>query len=151
VNLFNNQWTTNFRLWNSGTWTSRVRLWLTDRSVDTATALLVPSWEARSPLLAAVSDGPAGRLVTTQTGPGVSRPGVLVTAFGENPDGPGTLLRVWDQTGETGKLVVTLPGNFNTATPINLRGEKTGAPISISAGALAFYLDAYAPASFLIQ
>ena len=27
VNLFNNQWSTNFRLWNSGTWTSRVRLW----------------------------------------------------------------------------------------------------------------------------
>ena len=26
VNLFNNQWTTNFRLWNAGTWTSRVRL-----------------------------------------------------------------------------------------------------------------------------
>ena len=27
INLFNNQWTTNFRLWNEGTWTSRVRLW----------------------------------------------------------------------------------------------------------------------------
>ena len=27
VNLFNNQWSTNFRLWNRGTWTSRVRLW----------------------------------------------------------------------------------------------------------------------------
>ena len=26
VNLFNNQWDTNFRLWNQGTWTSRVRL-----------------------------------------------------------------------------------------------------------------------------
>ena len=30
VNLFNNQWTTNFRLWNEGTWTSRVRLWAVD-------------------------------------------------------------------------------------------------------------------------
>jgi hypothetical protein len=29
INLFN-QWSTNFRLWNSGTWSSRVRLWSVD-------------------------------------------------------------------------------------------------------------------------
>ena len=151
VNLFNNQWSTNFRLWNSGTWTARVRLWATAAGTDPAATLLVPSWEARNPLLAAMGDGPAGKLPTTQAGVSVSRPGVLVTAFGENPDGAGTLLRVWDQTGKTGKLVVKLPGNFKTATPVNLRGEKAGAPISISAGALRFNLHAYAPASFLIQ
>ena len=151
VNLFNNQWSTNFRLWNSGTWTSRVRLWAIDRGLDPSRALLVPAWEARNPLLAAESDGPAGKLPSTRAGLGVSRPGVLVTAFGENPDGSGTLLRVWDQTGTTGKLVVTLPGNFKTATPVNLRGGKTGAPISIPAGVLTLDLDAYAPASFLIQ
>ena len=31
VNLFNNQWNTNFRLWNRGTWTSSVRLWAVEQ------------------------------------------------------------------------------------------------------------------------
>ena len=75
--------------------------------------------------MAATADGPAGKLPNTMAGPTVSRSGVLVTAFGQNPDGPGTLLRVWDQTGQTGELVVTLPGNFKTATTVNLRGKKT--------------------------
>ena len=151
VNLFNNQWNTNFRLWNSGTWTSRVRLWPIHQGFDAAASLLAPSWEARHPRLAAVSAGPAGRLPATQAGLSVSRPGVLVTAFGENPDGRGTLLRLWEQAGVTGKLAVTLPGNFKTATPVNLRGEQTGAPISIPLGVLTFDLRANAPASFLIQ
>ena len=36
VNLFNNQWTTNFRLWNEGTWTSRVRLWSLEKGTRTS-------------------------------------------------------------------------------------------------------------------
>lgn len=80
------------------------------------------SLEARALLLAAAADGPAGNLPTSQTGITVSRLGVLVTALGQNPDGRGTLLRVWDQTGKTGKLVVTLPGKFKLARPVNLRG-----------------------------
>jgi hypothetical protein len=101
-------------------------------------------------LLATTADGPAGKLPLTQTGLSVSRPGVLVTAFGQNPDGQGTLFRVWDQTGMTGDLTVTLPGNFKTATPVNLRGEKNGRPIPVRSGKLTFRLGAYAPASFLL-
>ena len=76
---------------------------------------------------------------------------LLVTAFGGNPDGPGTLLRVWDQTGGTGDLTITIPGKFSMATPVNLRGEKAGPPISIESGTRTFELPAYAPASFSLN
>ena len=150
VNLYNNKWNTNFPEWQDGTWSSRVRLWLT-RSDGLGANLTVPSWDARLPLLAAAADGSAGKLPKTQAGLGLSRSGVLVTAFGQNPDGPDTLLRVWDQTGKTGKLVVTLPGKFKLAMPVNLRGEKAGEPVRIRGSKLTFDLHAYAPASYLLQ
>ena len=56
----------------------------------------------------------------------LSRRGVLVTAYGDDPEGnPGTLLRVWEQSGLSGNLVVTLPHGLKAtrATPVNLRGE----------------------------
>ena len=62
VNLYNNEWNTNFPEWQDGSWSSRVRLWPTGRNFGIAQALIVPSWEARLPLLAAAADGPAGKL-----------------------------------------------------------------------------------------
>ena len=50
----------------------------------------------------------------------------------------------------SGKLVVT-GLKAKTATPVNLRGEKTGAPIAIKSGKLTFNLGAYAPASFVLN
>ena len=146
VNLYNNMWNTNFPEWIDGTWSSRVRLWPTAE-------LAVPSWEARLPLLAASADGPAGKLPVEQAGLSVSRPGTLVTSFGQNPDGQGTLLRVWEQNGASGELTVTLPAEakFTTATPVSLRGEKTGEPVKIANGKLVFGLKAYAPASFVLE
>ena len=146
VNLYNNEWHTNFPEWQRGSWTSRVCLWPT-------ADLTVPSWEARLPLLAAVADGPAGKLPKTREGLSVSRPGTLVTAFGQNPDGAGTVLRVWEQNGVGGDLTVTLPSDskFTTATPVNLRGEIAGKSMKIKRGKLKFDLKAYAPASFILE
>ena len=144
VNLYNNEWNTNFPEWQEGSWSSRVRIWPT-------ADLTVPAWEARVPLRAAVADGPGGKLPKTQAGVSLSRSGVLVTAFGQNPDGLGTLLRVWDQSGVSGQLAVTLPGNFHTATPVNLRGAVLGEALPIHAGKLAFKLGAFAPASFRLE
>jgi hypothetical protein len=76
---------------------------------------------------------------------------VPVSAFGANPDGRGTLLRVWEQAGAGGNLTITLPGNFHTATPVNLRGEKCGDALPVADGRLAFPLPAYAPASFVLE
>ncbi|HEX7261032.1 MAG TPA: hypothetical protein VF258_04400 [Luteolibacter sp.] len=144
VHLYNNEWHTNCPEWIEGTWNSRIQVW-------PGTDLTTPSWEARTPLLAAVADGPAGPLPATQSGIGVSRPGVLVTAFGQNPDGKGTLLRLWEQNGESNPVTVTLPGQFTTAVPVNLRGERSGSPIKIANGKLTIPLGKYAPASFLLQ
>ncbi len=154
VNLYNNEWCTNFPEWQAGAWTSRVRLWPT-QGADYGKNLTVPGWEARLPLLAAAAEGPAGSLPTVQSGLSVSRPGVLVTAFGPDPDfvNKGTLLRVWDQSGAGGKLVVNLPPGFQaaSATAVDLRGEKTGSPIPIKDGRLIFDLHAYSPASFILD
>lgn len=153
VNLYNNEWNTNFPEWQEGSWSSRVRLWLTGKNSSLAQSLIVPSWEARLPLLAAAADGPAGTLPPTQAGLSVSRAGVLVTAFGHNLDGVGTLLRLWDQGGTRSPLTVTLPTGFKPAKaqPVSLRGEKTGQPIPVTDGKLTFTLPAYAPASFVLD
>ena len=86
VNLYNNVWRTNFPQWQDGSWTSRVRLWPVIGSAGDGVNLAVPAWEARLPLLAATVDAPAGPLPREQSGVSVSRKGVLVTAFGQNPD-----------------------------------------------------------------
>ena len=46
VNLFNNQWSTNFRLWNEGTWTSRIRIWPASGD-DVERSLITPAIEVR--------------------------------------------------------------------------------------------------------
>ena len=154
VNLYNNMWNTNFPEWQDGSWTSRVRLWPTQGD-DVLRNMVTPSWDARLPLLAVSADGPAGKLPATQTGLALSRGGVLVTAFGADPDGvnQGTLLRVWEQSGITGKTTVILPPGFkaSTAAPVDLRGQKLGDPMPIQDGKLIFNLHAYAPASFMIN
>jgi hypothetical protein len=146
VNLYNNKWNTNFPLWQEGSWSERVRFWPTGE-------LEVRGWETRVPLLAAVADGPGGRLAKTQRGLSVSRPGVLVTAFGGNPYGAGTLLRLWEQTGAGGELSVTLPtgAKFTSATPVDLRGEKTGEAIRITRGKFTVKLSACAPGSYVLE
>jgi hypothetical protein len=152
VNLFNNQWSTNFRLWNAGTWTSRVRLWPVAGD-DLEAHLATPSDEARFPLVAAVSDAPAGPLPASQTGLELSRHGVKITAFGPNPDGAGTLLRLWEQAGQSGDCTVRLPSGLTprTVQPVNLRGQRLGTPIAVKDRAFTAPLRPYAPHSFLVQ
>jgi hypothetical protein len=158
-NLYNNQWNTNFPLWQEGSWNSRVRVWAVHggdgekKSTETNNIekdIITPSWEARMPLVAAFADGPRGKLPVTASGLALSRRGVLVTAFGPDPYGAGTILRVWEQAGTSGELTVTLPAaaKYATAAPVNLRGEKAGEPLAIKDGRLTISLGAYAPAAF---
>ncbi len=157
LNLYNNQWNTNFRYWYPGTWSSRVRLWTIDNSTSGNARnqnFITRTLEAHNPLLAAVAEKNGGTLSPVQSGIELSRPGVIVTAFGEDPDGnAGTLLRVWEQAGISGKLTVTLPKGMNVSVAelVNLRGEKTGKYISIDSGKLELELGAYAPVSFILK
>ena len=151
-NLFNNQWTTNYRFWNEGKWSYRFRIWSFDK-YDAAKSLITPSLEMRYPVQTASVNTSRGKLPPQQEGVSVSRSGVMVTAFGNNPDGEGTLLRLWEQTGTSGKVTVKLPEGmkFKRALQVNLRGEKISKSITIKSAKLEFDLGAFAPASFLLE
>jgi hypothetical protein len=152
VNLFNNQWTTNFRLWNRGTWTSRVRLWAIQRYAAEP-SLITPSLEARNPLLAAASDSAPGALPVSQRGVELSRKGILVTAYGSNPDGPGTVLRLWEQAGNSGTTKVRLPEGMNIkqVQPVDLRGRPVGKPIPVKNGSFRVEVGAFVPVSLVLD
>jgi hypothetical protein len=151
VNLFNNQWDTNFRLWNAGTWTARVRLWSVARE-DDASSLITPSLEARYPLLAASAEGEAGSLPPRERGVELSRKGVLITAFGPNPDGAGTILRLWELAGQGSSCRVLLPGGMGAASiqPVNLRGCAEGPATTAQDGSLSVEMKPFAPISLVI-
>ena len=131
VNLFNNLFGTNFQQWSSGSWSSRVRIWSFDK-YEPAASLITPSREARAGLEAGCGSGAAGPAALENRGLALSRPGVEVTAFGPNPDGPGLILRLWEQAGQDGACAVQLPPGLNVARvqPCDLRGRpvKGGAP-----------------------
>jgi hypothetical protein len=152
VNLHNNQWNTNFPLWQEGSWRSRVRLWVV-RGGGAEEDLITPAWEAREPLLAAYADGGKGSLPPSREGITITRRGVLVTAFGADPYGDKTLLRLWEQSGMSGACEVKLPAGFKAvrAMPVNLRGEKSGEAIPVSNGTFSVHLHAFAPASFVFE
>ncbi|MNG34185.1 hypothetical protein D3C84_1206170 [compost metagenome] len=78
---------------------------------------------------------------------------MAVAAFGPNPDGDGTVLRLWEQGNISGDLTVEFPSGtkYKIAHPVNLRGEKIGEPINIVAGKFIFSLKSYAPASFILN
>lgn len=150
-NLYNNQWQTNFRSWWGGRLSSRVRLWTYHR-YQPEPSLYTPSMESRVPLQIARSAGKPGPLPPTQPGITLSRKGVAITAFGENPDGNGTLLRLWEQAGRSGDCTVRLPKGMKASSvqPVDLRGQPTGKPIPLDNGVFTTPLPSFAPASFLI-
>jgi len=152
INLFNNQWTTNFRMWNHGTWTSRVRIW-SFGSFDAERNLIRPSLEARYPLQAVCVSGKGGKLPLSQSGLELPRRGTLVTAFGPNPDGPGTLLRLWELAGQSGPCLVRLPDGLKTQSvqPVDLRGRPSGAALPVKDHSFQTPLRAFAPASFVLE
>ena len=153
VNLYNNQWDTNFPLWQEGSWSSRIRLWIVRSRDDEEKNLITPSWEARMPLAGAFADGAGGKLPAMSSGLELSRRGVLVTSFGADPYSDKILLRVWEAAGDSGKLTVKLPAGLDAtqALPVNLRGEPEGKPVKIKNGSFQFKLPAFAPASFVFN
>jgi hypothetical protein len=164
--LFDNLYSTNFAQWIEGSWSSRVRLWLADRHESTASSLIGNSWEARVQCPAAVSDAAPGKLPSQATGLALDKlngqaaagavrasRGPLVTAFGPNPYGKGTLLRLWEQAGDGGTFTVRLPHGLDIAAvqPCDLRGQPTGGSIALSSpGVFQATIRPMAPASFIL-
>ena len=77
---------------------------------------------------------------------------MLVTAYGTNPDGPGIVLRLWEQAGKSGAVKVRLPEGMTVkqVQPVDLRGRPIGKPISVKGGSFKVQLRAFAPASFVL-
>ncbi len=152
VNLFNNLWSTNFQQWIGGSWSCTVRLWSIDGS-SPERALVPTAMEARVPCQAAVFDGPAGTLPVAQSGIALSRPGVLITAFGPNPDGDGLLLRLWEQIGDDQPCRVRLPQGLRPASvqPCDLRGRPAGEPIPAKDGGFEVPMTRFAPVSVVFK
>jgi hypothetical protein len=115
-------------------------------------AIITPSLEARNPLLAAVSDGAAGALPPSGRGLELSRKGILVTAYGANPDGPGTILRLWELAGSSGTVKVRLPlgMSIKQVQPVDLRGRPVGQPIAVRNGSFKIKVRAFAPVSLVL-
>ncbi|QNI30133.1 hypothetical protein H7849_13105 [Alloacidobacterium dinghuense] len=143
LNLYNNQWNTNYRYWYSGTWSSRVRIWFGNQ-------LAVPALETMLPLLACAGSGARGILPSSQSGISVSRPGVVITALKQKSESKVTTLRLWELAGESGKVTVRLPSGLlaRLAKPVDLRGDSLGPSIAIEGGSFEFFLNGFAPASF---
>ncbi len=151
VNLFNNQWSTNFRLWNEGTWRSGITLWAVDG--HDPDSLVTPALEALLSLAAASAEGPPGPLPPERRGLELSLPGVRVAAFGPNPDGEGTLLRLWELAGRGGPCRVRLPEGSRTRVvqPVDLRGRPQGEPIRARGGQFSVQIRPFAPVSLLLD
>ena len=146
LNLYNNQWNTNYRYWYSGTWSSRIRIWFGDK-------LAVPALETMMPLLGFAGSGAGGSLPSNQSGISVSRQGVVVSALKQKMDRGVTFLRVWELAGESGQVTVQLPSRSHAriARPVDLRGDSAGQPIAVESGSFEFALNRYAPASFVLE
>ncbi len=148
VNLFNNQWNTNFRLWNEGTWRQTVRIW-TFEKYDPESSLIRPALEARFPMVghSVPESKKRGKLPTRAAGLELSRHDVLVTSFGIDPHSQKLMLRLWEQAGKDGPCVITLPEGLGVslAQPCDLRGRPSGDPIAVQNGRLQVDIKHNAP------
>ncbi len=151
-NLYNNQWSTNFTEWIEGSWSTRFYLWSINE-YDNGNDLITPSEEFRMPLKAAFSEGKKGKLPVSAGGVSLSEKGLLLTAFGPDPDGEGTLLRFWEQAGNSGECIISLPTKLKAeyAQPVNLRGEVTGDKIPVTDGVFHIKIAKYKPYSFILE
>lgn len=151
VNLYNNLWSTNFTEWIEGSWSAKMYIWGVDY-FNNEGSVITPSEEFRSPLKAVMSGGDGGSLPVAATGVQLSMKGVVVTAFGKNPDGAGTVLRLWEQAGNSGSCTVTLPANhtYKTARFCNLRGEPLSGVFNIK-DKIEVDIKPYEPVSIQLQ
>lgn len=152
LNLFNNQWDTNYPTWNGGDWSTNVRIWSIS-SADYEESLVTPSRETRNQLVAACSDRTDGTQPLQKEGVKLSAKGVEVTAFGPNIDGEGTILRLWEQSGKDQKVTVTLPEELKATMviPVDLRGQQTGKAIKVTNHQFEIEIGKNAPFTVLLE
>ncbi len=152
VNLYNNQWSTNYSGWIEGSWSAKVYLWSV-RNYDNEQSIISPSEEFRQGLRGCIISSKPGNLPVVKKGISLSRKGILITAFGSNPFGEGTIIRLWEQAGTSGKCEISLPegAHFTKAIPCDLRSQINGNTIYLKDNAFEIVLGAYEPVTFLLE
>jgi alpha-mannosidase len=152
VNLYNNQWSTNFTEWIEGSWSTRIYVWFGGQ-YESESSLVTPAAEIRSPLKAVIASGYEGKLPVSGSSIQLSVKGIAVSAFVANPDGAGHILRLWEQAGTDKTVTVNfLPAfGFKTAQPCNLRGEKTGDEFPIIHDSFEVKIKGNQPLSFILK
>jgi hypothetical protein len=153
VNLFNNQWGTNFTEWIEGSFSSKIYIWSYDK-YDAEKTFITPSEETRIALKGVFYEGPKGEIPVRADGIILSRKGILVTAFKTEHAGESMLLRLWEQAGNGGLCKVTLPegSRFKKAYPCNLREEIIdGKGMVIANNSFQMLIQANQPASFILK
>ena len=149
-NLFNNQWTTNFRLWNEGNIHASFVLWTFDK-YDNERSLITPCLETFALNFQPVCLPSPNKSVQ---GIRLDRKGIYVTAFGKDPDSGEMMLRMWEMAGQAASTVtVQLPETFSSKSvqPCDLRGVPFGEAIPVSEGTFKIEVKPYAPVSLILR
>ena len=151
INLFNNQWNTNFPYWIGDSISSRVRIWATNNIAPES--IVLPATEFRNPVLVVIADGKQGNMPATLGGLSLSRGGIKLTNFSPNENNAGYTLRLWEQTGLSGKCTIKFPkgSHIKSAQPVNLRNVKIGNPVEVRNREFSIDIKAYAPVSFILN
>ncbi|MDR2704324.1 MAG: hypothetical protein LBC02_00955, partial [Planctomycetaceae bacterium] len=156
-NLFNNQWTTNFRFWNQGDISAAFTLWTFDK-YDNESALITPSLEILAlnfpPDVGLVKSAVADNV--TMSGIRTNRKGIKVTAFGEDADSGKLMLRMWEMSGQgkdNPQIEVQLPPDLNaqTVTPCDLRNRPIASPIPVNNGNFKIDLKPFSPVNLIVE
>jgi len=152
-NLFNNQWTTNFRLWNHGDISASFVLW-TFNGYDNESSLITPSLETLA--LHNMVPIPDHSIPLESRGVTLSRKGIYVTSFGLDPDSGKLMLRFWEMAGQgedNPTVTVSLPEGLavKTATPCDLRGQPIDEPIPVTDGSFPIEVKPYSPVNLQLE
>ncbi|MCL2623213.1 MAG: hypothetical protein FWD31_06040, partial [Planctomycetaceae bacterium] len=159
-NLFNNQWTTNFRLWNEGNINASFVLWTFDE-YDNESSLITPSLETLAinfpPTYYYLGNTGYAQLgnYPPLTGVRTNRKGMCITSFGDDPDTGKLMLRIWEMAGLGGDnpaVEVTLPPvlKAQSVIPCDLRGRAIGASIPVMDGVFQIDIKPYSPVNLHI-
>lgn len=150
VNLYNNQWGTNFCEWIEGSFSAKVQIWpITDYAAERS--LITPMEELRQPIVGVHADGAAGELPVSASGVEVSMKGVLVTAFDADKDG--ATLRLWEQAGGKGNCQVTLPkgSEYTRAVICDLRNVRSDEVVKVENGVVNVKVEPYKPLTMRLE
>lgn len=153
VNLYNNQWGTNFTEWIDGSWSAKMYIWSVEGYTN-ETGLISPTEETRQPLVGCYFNGLAGSLSLEGEGVSLSKKGILITSFTRCKNSNGYCLRLWEQTGESGICEVKLPlTSVKEAIACNLRGEPLSGvkPIQLKNGKFEIEYKAYQPITLMLR